>query len=131
MKALVVYANKSCYILNLMEQKPNIQFSDFKKIDIRVGTITSCEAVEGSNKLLKLDVDFGVLGQRQILVGISAWYQPDELVGLQTTFVLNMEPRTIMGLESQGMLLAVDLGDDGKPAFLEPDREIPNGSGAI
>jgi len=112
-------------------QKPYIEFPDFQKIDIRVGTIISCEAIEGSNKLLKLEVDFGELGKKQILAGISAWFQPNELVNLQTTFVVNMKPRTIMGLESQGMLLAVDFGDDEKPVFLLPDKKVPNVSGAI
>ena len=112
-------------------EKSPIEFSDFQKIDIKVGTIISCEAVEGSNKLLKLEVDFGEIGKRQVLAGISAWFQPDELIGLQTTFVMNMKPRTIMGLESQGMLLAVDFGEDGKPEFFIPKNEVPNGSGAI
>ena len=112
-------------------QKPFIEFTDFQKIDIKVGTIISCEAVEGSNKLLKLEVDFGGMGKRQILAGISAWFKPSELIGLQTAFVVNMKPRTIMGLESQGMLLAVDFGEDGKPEFLVPKNEVPNGSGAI
>jgi len=111
--------------------KPNIEFSDFQKIEIRVGTIISCSRVEGSNKLLKLEVDLGELGERQILAGISAWFEPDELIGLQTTFVVNMQPRTIMGLESQGMLFAMDAGDEGKPEFLIPRGEVPNGTLAI
>lgn len=108
-----------------------LAFSDFKKVDIRVGTITSCETIEGSKKLLKLSVDFGELGQRQILSGIAMWYQPEDLEGLQTTFVYNMEPRKIMGMESQGMLLAIDFGDEKKPELLLPKNNVPNGSGAI
>ncbi len=113
------------------QQKHNIQFPDFQKIDIRAGTIVSCGVVEGSNKLLKLEVDFGELGKRQILAGIYAWYEPNELVGLQTMFVVNMEPRTIMDLESQGMLLALEVDKDDKPVLLVPKSQVTNGSSAI
>lgn len=108
-----------------------INYSDFQKIDIKVGTIINCKSVEDSDKLLKLNVDFGEFGQRQILSGIAKWYQPEDLQGLQTTFVFNMKPRKIMGMESQGMLLAIDFGDDKKPELLLPKNEVPNGSGAI
>lgn len=108
-----------------------LEFSDFKKVDIRIGTITNCESVEGSTKLLKLQVNFGELGQRQIVSGIAMWYQPEDLEGLQTTFVFNLKARTIMGMESQGMLLAIDFGDSKKPELLLPKNAVPNGSGAI
>ena len=111
--------------------KPNIEFSDFQKIDIRIGTIIGCSHVEGSRKLLKLEVDFGEIGKKQILSGIATWFEPEDLIGLQTTFILNMEPRTIIGLESQGMLLALDFGKDGKPEFLIPQKQVPNGTSAI
>jgi len=114
---VVVYTTSMGADLN-KKRKSYIEFSDFQKIEIKVGTIINCEAVEGSNKLLKLEVGFGEIGKRQILAGISAWFQPNELVGLQTTFVMNMKPRTIMGLESQGMLLTVDFGEDGKPIVI-------------
>jgi len=114
----------------MKEQKTNINYEDFSKIDIRVGTITNAEKVEKSEKLLKLEVDFGELGKRQILTGMAMWYQPEGLIGMQTTFVINLEPRKMMGMESQGMIFAVGLSDDKKPTFLLPKEPIENGDGA-
>lgn len=110
------------------ELKPLITYDDFSKLDIRVGTIKSCENVEGSEKLLKLTVDFGPLGERQILTGMAKFYQPEQLLNLQTFFVLNLEPRKMMGLESQGMILGVGLGAE-KPSFLIPQITVENGDG--
>jgi methionyl-tRNA synthetase len=110
--------------------KPTIQIDDFEKIDIRVGTITSAENVPGSEKLLKLAVDFGDLGTRQILTGMAKWYKPEELVGMQTTFVINLAPRQMMGVESQGMIFALGLTNDTKPTFLAPKTPVSNGEGA-
>lgn len=85
-----------------------ITFDDFLKVDIRVGTIISAEKVEKSKKLLKLQVDFGEFGQRQILAGIAETFAvPEFLHGRQTLFVVNLAPRKMMGLESHGMILAV------------------------
>ncbi|RJQ36361.1 methionine--tRNA ligase subunit beta [Candidatus Parcubacteria bacterium] len=104
-----------------------IPFDDFKKIDLRAGTIREAERVEGSEKLLKLRVDLGAeIGERQILAGIGKRYEPDTLIGRQIIIVANLEPRALMGLESQGMLLAADSGDG--PALLVPDREVPPGA---
>jgi methionyl-tRNA synthetase len=113
------------------KQKPTIKYEDFQKIDIRAGTIINCEDIEGSDKLLKLEVDFGDLGKRQILAGIKEWFEPKELIGVQTTFIINLEPRKMMGLESQGMLLAIDFGDKDQTALLQPDKEVPNGARVI
>ncbi len=110
--------------------KPLINYEDFAKIDFRIGTIVGCENVTDSIKLLKLDVDFGELGHRQILTGMAAWFKPADIVGLQTAFVLNIEPRKMAGFESQGMLFAVD-GDDGKPIFLKLDKKVENGLSVI
>ncbi|MBW6441316.1 methionine--tRNA ligase, partial [Patescibacteria group bacterium] len=88
------------------EPKPIIKFEDFAKIDIRLGTILSAEGVEGSEKLIKMEVDFGEIGKRQIIAGIKAWYSPETIVGKQLPFIINIEPRKMMGLESQGMVLA-------------------------
>lgn len=115
---------------HVKELKNTINYEDFSKIDVRVGTIISAENVEKSAKLLKLEVDFGELGKRQILTGIAEWYPPEDLVGRQTTFVLNLEPRAMMGLESQGMLFALGLEDDKKPIFLLPKESVENGEGA-
>lgn len=103
----------------------NITFEDFAKIEIRIGRVLSAEKVEDADKLLKLEVDFGA-EKRQIVSGIAEFYQPEDLVGKQTTFVVNMEPRKIRGLESQGMIMAVDV--DGKCVIMSPDKEVPDGS---
>lgn len=84
-----------------------LSFEDFLKVDMRVGTIKECELVAGSDKLLKLQVDFGVLGMRQILSGIQKYYKPEDLIGNQGVFVVNLKPRKMMGMDSQGMMLAV------------------------
>ena len=84
-----------------------ITFNDFQKIEIKVGTILSAEKVEGSEKLLKLSVDFGEPAPRQVVSGIAKTFrEPQKLIGKQFAFVTNLEPRTIMGLESQAMILA-------------------------
>jgi methionine--tRNA ligase beta chain len=110
--------------------KPEISYEDFSKIDVRVGTILAAEKVEGSEKLIKLEVDFGEFGKRQILTGMARWYKPEDFVGMQTTFVLNLKPRKMMGLESQGMIFAVGLSDEDTPAFLKLSHPVENGDGA-
>ncbi len=104
-----------------------ISIDDFKKLDARLGKVLAAEAVEGSEKLIKLTLDFGEEHPRQILSGIRAWYTPESLVGKQMLFVINLAPRTMMGLESQGMLMAVD-GVDGAPVFLVADNDARPGS---
>lgn len=100
---------------------------DFQKLDIRIGTFKSVEAVEGSEKLYKEIVDFGnEIGERQILSGIQKYFTPEELIGKQALFIVNLEPRMMMGLESQGMLLATD-NEDGA-VLLIPEVKVPNGS---
>jgi len=107
-----------------MEQ---ISIDDFKKVEARIGKVLAAEAVEGSEKLIKLSLDFGEETPRQILSGIKQWYAPETLVGKQLLFVVNLAPRTMMGLESNGMLMAVD-GIDGAPVFLVPETVVSNGS---
>ncbi len=101
-----------------------INFEDFKKIDIRIGKIISAEKVEDSNKLLKLQVDFGS-EQRQILAGIAKFYAPEQLIGKLCPFVFNLETKKMGELESQGMILCAD---DNSPVLLHPDKEIKPGS---
>jgi len=113
----------------MIDIKPEIAYDDFVKLDVRVGTITNASTVEGSTKLIKLEVDFGELGKRQILSGIAKWYTPEDLVNKQTTFVVNLPIRKMMGLESQGMLFAAGLSDDEKPVLLIPNSVIDNGNG--
>ena len=110
--------------------KPEISYEDFSKLDIRGGTVLSAERVEGSEKLIRLQVDFGSeIGQKQILTGLLKWYKPESFVGLQTTFILNLPPRKMMGLMSEGMILALGLSDEEKPALLKPKRKVKNGEG--
>ncbi|PIY94557.1 MAG: hypothetical protein COY68_01620 [Candidatus Levybacteria bacterium CG_4_10_14_0_8_um_filter_35_23] len=108
----------------------NITFEEFKKIEIRIGKILTCEKVENADKLLKLEVDFGPeVGKRQILSGIAEWYKPEDLIDKKLPFVVNLEPRKIRGLESAGMLFAVD-GQD-KPVLLLPSEDVVEGSLAV
>lgn len=98
---------------------------DFAKLEFKVGTVLEASDIEGSERLLKLIVDLGEENPRQILSGIKQWYAPEELVGKQFVFISNLEPRMMMGLESQGMILAAD-GE--KPVPLVPSEKVPNGS---
>ena len=108
--------------------KPTISFDDLNQIDIRVGTIVSIEDVVGSNKLLRLTVDFGD-HQRSILAGMKQERQnPRELEGLQALFVVNLEPKKMMGQASEGMLFDIGYADGIVPALAMPERPVPNGS---
>ena len=107
-----------------MEQ---ISYNDFAKLDIKIGTIKAVEVVEGADKLLKLTVDAGENEPRQIISGIRQFFpDPQELVGKQCPFLINLEPRVIRGLESQGMILAVGAGDTF--SLLEPNSEVGPGT---
>ena len=106
-----------------------ITIDDFKKIELKVGRVLSAEPIVGSEKLLKLQVDCGESDRpagRQILSGIAKYYQPADLVGRQLVIITNLEPRSMMGLESQGMVLAA--GDEGTVSLLAPDKDMPTGS---
>lgn len=100
---------------------------DFHAIEMKVGKILSVERIPNADKLLKLSVDFGEETPRQILSGIAEYYEPEALVGKACPFVTNLEPRTIRGEMSYGMILAVGAGDDGI-ALLHPDKDVPPGS---
>jgi methionine--tRNA ligase beta chain len=102
-----------------------ISFEDFQKIDLRVGKIIKVEKIEGSEKLLKLKVDLGK-EVRQIVAGIAKFYKPEDLVGKEIIVVANLEPKKLMGLESQGMLLAAE--KDGEPVILIPEKEVLPGT---
>src|SRR5688572_22753372 len=102
-----------------------ISFDDFAKCEFKVGTIISAEEIPGSDKLLKFQVDLGEDTPRQILSGIKQWYKPEQLINKQFVVITNLEPRMMMGLESQGMILAVDFK---KPIPLKPSVKVPPGS---
>ncbi len=104
-----------------------IHISDFQKLDLRVATIIEAEIVPKSEKLLKLKVDAGTeIGERQIIAGIAKNYKPEDLINKQVTVAVNLEPRKLMGLESQGMLLATH--DNENIVILTPERKVTSGS---
>ena len=100
---------------------------EFQKVDLRVGKIVSAERVEGSEKLLKLHVDIGEENLRQILSGIAKAYTPEEMIEKEVIVIVNLDPRMMMGMESQGMLLAAH-GENGEPVLLGVEREVQPGS---
>lgn len=113
---------------NLSSVKDTIPFTDFAKLDLRVGKVITAENIEGSQKLLRLKIDLGSeYGQRQILAGLAQWYKPLNLEGKKFIFVVNLEVKKMMGEESQGMMLAV-CPDEGKPQLLSVNKKIPQGS---
>jgi len=103
----------------------SITLEDFKKIEIRIGKITKCEKVPDTDKLLKLQVDFGDF-QRQIISGIAETFEPEELIGKKLPFIVNLEYRKFKGEESQGMLMAID--SDGKTVLLESSQDVASGT---
>jgi methionyl-tRNA synthetase len=106
--------------------KENINFDDFAKMDIRIGTILEAEAVKKSKKLLKFLIDDG-LEKRTILSGIAEHFSPEEMLGKQVTFIANLAPRMMMGIESQGMILMAE-DKDGSLSLLQPHKEVWNGA---
>ncbi len=105
---------------------PNIEFPDFEKLDIRVGTVLECTKVPKADKLLQFRIDDG-LGGRTILSGIAQYYQPEELIGKQVCFIANLAPRRIRGIESQGMILSA-LDADGTLAVTTVQKSVKPGS---
>jgi len=105
-----------------------ISFDDFTKLDLRAGEIREAELIKGSDKLIKCTVDFGNMGTRTIVSGIAKHRSPEDLLGNKYLYVLNLEPRKIFGVESQGMLVALS-GDDSF-AMLTPDSDIEAGAKA-
>jgi methionine--tRNA ligase beta chain len=104
----------------------NISFDYFKKMDLRIAEIKACEDVEGADRLYKLMVDCGE--ERQIVAGIKAYYSKEELVGKKIVIVANLEPRTLRGITSHGMLLAASSEDKSAVVLLSPGKDIPNGA---
>ena len=102
-----------------------ISFNDFQKLDIRIGTILEAEPVPNTDKLLKLKIDLGD-EQRELIAGIADTYNSEDIKGKQIPILTNLEPKTIKGIESKGMILAVEI--DGKAVLLEPDKKVNNGS---
>jgi methionine--tRNA ligase beta chain len=104
-----------------------ISFAEFQKLDLRVAKVIHAEKVDMSDKLLRLELDLGD-EKRQILSGIYEWYKPKDLIGKQVVIIANLEPRQIMGLESQGMLLCAG---ETTATIIIPDHEVPNGTPVV
>ncbi len=103
-----------------------ISFEDFQKLNLRVAEILEIEDIEGADKLYKLTIDVGELGQRTICAGIKEFYSKDELQNKKIIVVVNLAPRKMRGIESRGMLLAAD--ENGKPILITPEKDVGNGS---
>ena len=106
--------------------KENITFDDFGKIDIRVGTVLEAEKVAKTKKLLKLKIDTGI-DQRTVVSGIAEYYKPEDLVGKQVSILVNLEPKKLKGIESQGMILCAE-NADGSLSIVTPDQSVKPGS---
>lgn len=106
--------------------KPVIQYDDFAKLDLRVGTVLEAEKMKKSKKLLKLKIDTGI-DQRTILSGIAQHFEPEQLIGQQVMVLVNLAPRPMMGEESQGMVLLAE-DSDGKLVLVKPEAKVTNGS---
>ena len=103
-----------------------INYNDFAKVELKVGTVLSADKIDKSDKLLKLMVDIGEAEPRQILAGIAQFYTPEKFCGQQKNLVANLEPRPMMGTVSMGMLLAAD--DTNGPVILQPKKPVPPGT---
>src|SRR5690606_7279398 len=111
---------------NANPMKEEVTFDEFTKIDLRTATILEAEKVEKADKLLKLKVDTGV-DVRTVVSGIAESFTPEEIIGKQVMILLNLAPRKIRGIESQGMLL-LTTKPDGKLSFVTPEEPVKNGT---
>ena len=109
-----------------MPQKKVIEFDDFLKVDIRVGTVIEAENIPKSNKLLKLKINTGI-DERTILSGIAKFYSTEKILNQKVMVLVNLKPRKMMGFESEGMLLLAE-DSDGNLSLMQPDSEIGDGS---
>jgi len=102
-----------------------VDIADFKKLEIKIGTVIESDAVTDTDKLIKLTIDFGD-EKRTVLTAIREFLNPEYFIGKQIPVLTNLEPKVFRGVESQGMILAAD--DNGTPVLLHPEKEIPAGS---
>jgi methionyl-tRNA synthetase len=105
-----------------------IDITDFTKVELRVGEVLTAERIPKADKLLLLSVEIGEEKPRQILAGIAQFYEPEQLVGRKIAVVANLKPRKMRGYESQGMLLAASVGEQGKPVIATFTEDVPNGA---
>jgi methionyl-tRNA synthetase len=104
-----------------------ISIEDFAKVEMRTGEIKAAERVPGATKLLKLQVDIGS-EIRQVVAGIAEYYEPEKLVGMKVVIVVNLQPRKLRGVESNGMIVAASIGDQGRPVLVTFAEDVPNGA---
>jgi methionyl-tRNA synthetase len=110
----------------IAEQKPEITYDDFTKLDMRIGTITEAEKVSKTAKLLKLTIDTG-LDKRTVVSGIAEHYSPEQVIGQKVVLLANLAPRNLKGIESKGMILMAE-NKEGKLCFVSPTEAFENGS---
>ena len=103
-----------------------ISFDEFQKLDLRIGKITEANQIPGSRNLIRMTVDFGT-EKRQAVAGLLQWYKPEQLVGKKGAFILNLQRRKMMGVESQCMIFAAE-DDKGNVVVLQPEKDIAEGS---
>jgi methionine--tRNA ligase beta chain len=103
-----------------------ISFEEFQKLDLRIGKITEASQIPSSKNLIRILVDFGT-EKRQAVAGLLQWYKPQDLVNKKCVFILNLQKRKVMGVESQCMILAAE-DDKGNVVLLQPEKEIAEGS---
>src|SRR3972149_6142270 len=103
-----------------------ISFEEFQKLDLRIGKIIEANQIQGSRNLIKMTVDFGD-EKRQAVAGLLKWYKPEDLTGKKCAFILNLQSRIMMGVESQCMIFAADDGK-GSVVVLQPEKDIAEGS---
>jgi len=104
--------------------KDEIEYSDFEKLDLRVAKVVSAQEIEGADRLLKLTLDVGELGERTVMAGIKQWYTPEELVDRKVVYLANLKPRKLRGVVSQGMIIA---SGDETAVLLKPDGVVEVG----
>jgi methionyl-tRNA synthetase len=105
-----------------------IEIGDFAKVELRVGEILTAERVPKSDKLLRFTIDLGEASPRQILAGIAEYYEPEKMLGRKVIVVANLKPRKLRGYESQGMILAASIGEEGRPVIATFTEDVPNGA---
>jgi methionyl-tRNA synthetase len=114
--------------LHVADEDNFIAIDDFIKVELRVGEILEAERIPKSDKLLRFMVDVGEENPRQILAGIAEYYEPEKLIGKKIVVVANLKPRKLRGLESNGMICAASVGEEGKPVLATFDEDVPNGA---
>ena len=105
-----------------------IGIDDFVKVELRAATVLEAERVPKADKLLRMQIDIGEEQPRQILAGIAEYYSPEDVIGRKIIVVANLAPRKMRGFESNGMLLAASVGEEGRPVLATFGEDVPNGT---